>query len=177
MFGDVWGFEIVVDTQRGWLYTLLWRARERHTIAILSYADSDLLVSGLVVLTSGTSVSTFSFIHFSHFVLRIFGAFGLSSSAYVELIVPVFSTKRIFLRDTFSRSDPHNQLEPHILFYFLWIISSSQLFSSFLQTPADIMSKRGNLRQVICCWLHLVLSHMCRINAMLYTQFLSLYGL
>lgn len=81
-----------------------------HTVSLLRYGYlcvrgnqnsfirgwDDLLVSGLVVLTSRTSVPTFTFIHFSHFGLRIFGAFGLSSSAFVELIVPVFSTKRIF---------------------------------------------------------------------------------
>lgn len=37
-------------------------SREQRTIGILSYADGDLLVSGLVVLTSGTSVPIFSFI-------------------------------------------------------------------------------------------------------------------
>lgn len=82
----------------------------REIIEKLLYADDDLLVSGVVVLTSRTSVPTFTFIHFSHFGLRIFGDFGLSSSAFVELIVPVFSTKRIFPGDTPSRSDPCNKL-------------------------------------------------------------------
>lgn len=49
------------------------RERDRQSKSFYT-ADGDLLVSGLVVLTSGTSVRTFSFIHFSHF----YGFSGLS---------------------------------------------------------------------------------------------------
>lgn len=127
----------------------------RRTIGILSYANGDFLVSGLVVLTSGTSVRTFSFIHFSHYVLRIFGAFGLSSSAYVELIVPVFSTKRIFLRDTFSRSDPLNKLGRT----FHSIFSGSFLPYGrlvFFRTSAGITFRRGDRCRAISSRLYLV---------------------
>jgi len=58
------------------------RKKEGERRAIPLYRDGDLLVSGPVVLTSATSVPAPTFIHFSHFAPRIFGAFGLSSSAY-----------------------------------------------------------------------------------------------
>jgi len=44
-------------------------SQKMKTIKILLYTNGDLLVSGHVVLTSVTSVPTFTFIHFSHFAL------------------------------------------------------------------------------------------------------------
>lgn len=103
------------------------RKREQ-TIEILLYLDGDLLVSGFVVLTSGTSVPTFTFIHFTS-PTSFYGFSELSDCRPLltqSLSCWFFNEKDFSQRHVRTfKSPPHTR--PHISFYFFWIISSLRL--------------------------------------------------
>lgn len=129
MLDNVCSFEAMLHSDVPFIVMTFIYSQERQTIEILLYADGDLLVSGFVVLTSGTSVPTFTFIHFTS-PTSFYGFSGLSDCRPLltqSLSCWCPSTKRIFLRDTLARSNPR-----HILGHTFRSIPSGSFLSSFV---------------------------------------------